>query len=175
LLENQFPHPDDKKRLEWLKSVFVKLPNGFTTSNFSWVNPLEFDSIMYHNANGIFTSHIYGYGGGGFGGIGMQQAQGKPALVRRLLNSLWQVEPILSPEYKKNVLTEFLTNWMQINDIKTEFGQDKIKELKITEDMELLVEMLNSGKKRKDLTINELSPILRQQLNMRKPGEGGIF
>ena len=105
----------------------------------------------------------------------MQKSEGKPALVRQLLNSLWRVEPELSPEYKKNVLTEFLSNWMLVNDINNQFGQDKIKELKITEDMGLLVEMLKSGKKREEFVSNEnLSPILRQQLGLNNPS-GGIF
>ena len=177
LLENQFPHPGDKKRHDWLESVFVELPSGFTTSNFASTRPVEFDLTMYHNANGIFANHIYGfgYGGGGYAGTGMQKSEGKPALVRQLLNSLWRVEPELSPEYKKNVLTEFLSNWMLVNDINNQFGQDKIKELKITEDMGLLVEMLKSGKKREEFVSNEnLSPILRQQLGLNNPS-GGIF
>ena len=169
LLENQFPHPQDKEHRQWLESVFTDLPKGYSTSNFAAANPVEFNAMhkLHYNGNGILTYRN--------DWEGTKTSLGKPALTRRLLNNLWRTEAELSPEYKKNVLVKFLNKWMIDNDIKTEFGQDKTKDLKIAEDIELLVEAVKQGKKRNEIiAMPNLSSFVRQTLGLNYQN-GGVF
>jgi len=147
MLENQFPHTEDRDHHKWLESIFVDLPAGFSSSRFASSIPLKFESDLKRTYAWEFNGTIRGSPGPKTIDS-LAKADGTTAVVRFLVSRLWSVEPSLSPEYKKNVLLKFLSKWMSINDIEAIYSKEEFEKLQIATDVQQLIEMIESGESR---------------------------
>ena len=181
LLENQFPHPNDHEHRDWLESLFDDLPEGYSKSNFSSKVPLKFESnkrsFYSWGYDGQFSSAV-------FPKFEFSQGATTSTTARFLVSSLWAIEPALSPDYKQKVLLKFMKKWMSINELQPKTTQKGFSALRIKADVQQMIEMLNSGKSRRDLIQDrKLSDFVSQfgsissdaGISFGGSGGGGVF
>lgn len=174
LLDRLFSNITDKQLLE--------LPPGFPQAALAASTPLNFDALLkaHFDGNGnLYYGGFYyaGAGGGGLGGITQNKLEGRPAVIRRVLNELWKIEEKLPVEYKKNVLAKYLVSWMSTNDIEAVYEHPEFARTEIVSDVKLLATISKQGKTHKQITQFSLSPFAKRALGILGGGggEGGIF
>ena len=184
MLENQFPHTEDRDHHKWLESIFDDLSPGYSTSRFASSVPLKFESDLKRTYGWNYGGYTGNHGGPKLSrarhsltraGVidSLNKADGTTAVVRFLVSKLWSVEPLLSPEYKKNVLLTFLSKWMSINNIEAIYSKEEFEKLQIATDVQQLIEMIESGESREAvLSKGKLSEFVTKFYGF--PGGGGV-